>query len=193
LIDLPLHYVIEPTGEKRKLIKIKKYGIKLKPRYTVLFKSLVGDTSDNIEGVTGVGPVNANRLIKEVGGTFTAILKHAKREGGLGKDDYKTVRSKLTRNQRLITLDGSLLTKDQLTSILDQYRLGRLDRRIDKKALTAELKRLSFSRFITRLSGFLIPFRTMVRERRNGATATAEVRKADTKGSGFVRRIRKTA
>lgn len=193
LIDLPLHYVVEPTGEKRKQIVIKKHGIKLKPRYTVLFKSLVGDTSDNIEGVTGIGPVNANRLIKEVGGTFKAILKHAKSEGGLGRDDYKTVRNKLRRNKRLIALDGSLLTKDQLTSILDQYRLGRLERHIDKKALTAELKRLSFSRFITRLSGFLIPFRAMVRERRNGATVTAEARKADTKGSGFVRRLRKTA
>jgi DNA polymerase-1 len=191
LIDLPKHYVIEPTGKKRTQIVIEKYGIKLKPRYTVLFKSLVGDDSDNIKGVTGIGPVNANRLIKEVGGTFSTIKKHAKREGGLGKDDYKTVRDTLTRNQRLIALDGSLLTRDQYISILDQYRIGRLERRIDKKALTAELKRLSFSRFITRLSGFLIPFRKMVRERRNGATA--EVCKADTKGSGFVRRIRKTA
>ncbi len=175
---------------------IKKYGIKVWPWEVVMFKALTGDSSDNIDGVTGVGPVTADRLIEEVAKPtpsklLNAILKHAKREGGLGRDDYKTVRKKLKRNVKLIALDGSVLTKDQQASILDQYKLGRLERRIDKKALTAELKRLSFSRLITRLSGFLIPFRKMVREKRNGATA--EVRKADTQGSGFVRRIRKTA
>jgi len=191
LIDLPSHYVVDPSGKKMKQVTIKKYKIKIRSKDVVLFKSLVGDDSDNIKGVTGVGPVGARKLIEEFRGSFRRILKHAKKEGGLGRDSYKKVLATLTRNVRLITLDGSLLTSDQRISILDQYRLGRLERRIDKKALTAELKRIGFNRFITRLAGFLIPFRAMVRERRNGATA--EVRKADTKGSSFVRRIRKTA
>jgi 5'-3' exonuclease len=42
-------------------------GIQVLPRHVTLFKAIVGDTSDNIKGVPGMGPKSWLSLIKEFG------------------------------------------------------------------------------------------------------------------------------
>ena len=45
------------------------------PAQVVDYKALVGDTSDNIPGVPGIGPKTASKLIQEYG-TLENILDH---------------------------------------------------------------------------------------------------------------------
>lgn len=44
---------------------INKYGVR--PDQIVDYKALIGDTSDNIPGVAGIGPVTASKLLREFG------------------------------------------------------------------------------------------------------------------------------
>jgi DNA polymerase-1 len=60
---------------------IEKYGIA--PKQMVDYKALVGDSSDNIKGVPGVGPKTALELIKKFG-TVKEMYKQL--DGGKGED-----------------------------------------------------------------------------------------------------------
>ena len=50
-----------------------KYGIS--PRQFADYKGLVGDTSDNIPGVPGIGPKTATALIGEYGSLISSTTK----------------------------------------------------------------------------------------------------------------------
>ena len=46
----------------------------------LMYKAMIGDPSDNISGVPGVGPVSARKVVEEVGSAWSDIVKRA----GLG-------------------------------------------------------------------------------------------------------------
>lgn len=83
----------------------KKLGIS--PDKYAAYKSLTGDTADNIRGVAGVGPKTAATLINEFG-TLDGLLARA---GEIRKRSVREAvmssRERLKLNERLITLDGS--------------------------------------------------------------------------------------
>lgn len=80
--------------------------LSIPPALYANFKSLTGDSSDNIKGVPGVGPKTAAALIKQFG-TLDALIEHP--EQITRPKLYEAVTQNLDRlrlNQRLITLDG---------------------------------------------------------------------------------------
>jgi DNA polymerase-1 len=62
---------------------IEKLGVR--PDQVVDYKAIVGDKSDNIPGVVGVGPKTATRLLSQYG-TLEAIYEHLDEiKGAMGK------------------------------------------------------------------------------------------------------------
>lgn len=81
-----------------------RYGVE--PSLYLDFKCLVGDTSDNIRGIPGVGPKTAARIINEIGGID-------KIKGGCERIFSEKIRlaikdglEVIDRNRELIRLDG---------------------------------------------------------------------------------------
>lgn len=83
------------------------------PSQIVDFLAMTGDASDNIPGLTGIGPKTAADLLKEFG-TLDFILDHP--ELVPGKKKQETIRlekDKVLLSRRLVTIDTSVpFTKD---------------------------------------------------------------------------------
>ncbi|TSC96141.1 MAG: DNA polymerase I [Parcubacteria group bacterium Athens1014_26] len=73
------------------------------PSQLIDFKALIGDASDNIPGVSGVGPKSATDLIKEYG-TIEKIYEE------IGLIPKKTLREKLEQNKESAFLSKRLAT-----------------------------------------------------------------------------------
>ena len=79
-----------------------KFGIP--PERVVDFLALVGDSSDNIPGVKGVGPKTAASLLREHG-TLGTILEHPEQVSKPGlRDTLTAAREELLRNRELVRL-----------------------------------------------------------------------------------------
>jgi len=64
--------VLRSTGERWNRFTVQdKYGIP--PEWLPTWMALVGDTSDNIPGVPGIGPVKATQLVREARGDLESI------------------------------------------------------------------------------------------------------------------------
>jgi DNA polymerase-1 len=89
---------------KKKLITHKNVNEHLgfDPKYYVLWKSLVGDSSDNIKGIHGIGPVTATKVI-------------------LGEKKIKINREILDLNLKLIKI-GNVLNAEDKQTIISQYK-----------------------------------------------------------------------
>ncbi len=82
-----------------------RYGVP--PSMYAEHKSLVGDKSDNIRGVPGVGPKTAAALLGEWG-SLDAILQNTDRIANPKlREAILTSRERILTNRRLITLDGT--------------------------------------------------------------------------------------
>ena len=82
-----------------------KYGIP--PSLYLDFKCLVGDTSDNIPGIRGIGPKTAAKLVNTFGGLDSIIERSKEIESEkirLAIEDGVDI---LKRNMALISLDGN--------------------------------------------------------------------------------------
>ncbi len=79
----------------------------LEPKQIIDLKGLMGDASDNIPGVSGVGPKTALKLIKEYG-SVEQVLEHVADITG------KSLQQKLTDNR-----ESALLSKDLATIFCD--------------------------------------------------------------------------
>lgn len=75
----------------------------LVPMQLIELKGLMGDTSDNIPGVPGVGPKTALKLIKEYGDVETVLANIDKVSG-------KSLKAKLTENKESALLSKKLAT-----------------------------------------------------------------------------------
>lgn len=94
--------------EERNIEKvIKKFGVK--PDQIIDYLSMIGDSSDNIPGLPGVGPKTAAKLLEEFG-TIENIYSSPEK---LKTDKLRTLfadnREILKRNVSLITLDKNIL------------------------------------------------------------------------------------
>ena len=78
-----------------------KYGVS--PEHLLDYLALVGDTSDNITGLTGIGPKTAVKIINECGGV-DHLLEHPETEPKLAAK-LAAERELLARNRRLVALD----------------------------------------------------------------------------------------
>ena len=84
---------------------INRYGIS--PEYYADWKSLVGDTADNIKGVKGVGPKTATKLISSYGTLAEMLADISSVEPEKLREKVKESSEILLRNYSLIKLDDA--------------------------------------------------------------------------------------
>lgn len=81
-----------------------RYGVT--PAQYADWKSLVGDTADNIQGVRGIGPKTAAALLLEFGG-LDALLKNAEKiSKKAAREAILSSLDRIEKNRALITLNG---------------------------------------------------------------------------------------
>lgn len=118
----------------------------LEPKQIIDLKGLMGDASDNIPGVPGVGPKTALKLIKEYG-SVEQVLEHT--------DDItaKALQQKLRDNK-----DSALLSKDLATIYCDvdvDLELGHYALQPLTQASKDKLAELEFRNMFTRFADVL--------------------------------------
>ncbi len=76
----------------------------LAPAQIVDYKALVGDPSDNIKGVAGIGPKKATELLQQFG-TVEDIYAHLGEITGAAREKLESGREAALQSKRLVTLD----------------------------------------------------------------------------------------
>lgn len=132
----------EPIIYDRQRVK-EKYGIE--PEQIADYKAMMGDTSDNIKGVQGIGPKGAAQLLNKYG-SLDGIYKHIDEiEGGLhdklvnGKEDAY-FSQKMCRIVTDVTNDFK--KEDAELAELDYLGLDRFFETMEMKSLRARLKKI---------------------------------------------------
>lgn len=121
------------------------YG--LKPKALIEVKGLMGDTSDNIPGVPGVGEKTAIKLVKDFGTIENLYEKIEKNESEL----KGSLKEKIENNKELAILSktlGTILLDAKLDVKVDDLKT----KEWDKEKVLKRFKELQFNRFIDRFS-----------------------------------------
>jgi DNA polymerase-1 len=112
------------------------------PEQIVDYLALVGDSSDNIPGVTSVGPKTAAKWLNQYQ-TLDALIAHAAEIGGKVGENLRNELSVLELSRKLATIDSSLqleLSVEQLVSGAPNVpRLRELYTRLDLRSLLRAL------------------------------------------------------
>ena len=163
LYQLATDHNVEPSHTIHKMDG-SEVELEFAPRQYLTYKVLVGDPSDHIPGVLGVGDKTCRKLIREFG-TLERIREHVQQQGKLGRDDAATADATIKRNLQLM-IPGLLMTSDERKRILNQYRISRLDCRI---APPAELRKAflhyKFASLVSRVSSYVATFSPLIRTR----------------------------
>jgi len=121
-------------------------GVKAKfdvfPEQIIDYLALVGDSSDNIPGITGVGPKTAARWLKQYQ-TLDGLIAHTADIGGKVGENLRNELSVLELSRKLATIDTALkldLTAEGLTvGAPDLSRLRELYTRLELRLLLKSL------------------------------------------------------
>jgi DNA polymerase I len=124
-------------------------GVKLKfdvfPEQIVDYLALIGDSSDNIPGVSGVGPKTAAKWLLEHR-TLDALIANATNIGGKVGENLRSELAILDLSRKLATIDTALslsLTPEQLISgAPDLARLRELYTQLELRSLLKALEPL---------------------------------------------------
>lgn len=120
----------------------------LLPKQLIELKGLMGDTSDNIPGVPGVGPKTALKLIKEYGDVET-VLENIDKVSG------KALKAKLADNKESALLSkklATICTEAPVDTDIEKYALAPL--REEARTLLQDLEfRNMYDRFASVLGG----------------------------------------
>jgi DNA polymerase-1 len=95
LLDSMRNTRLDPTGV------MEKYGVP--PTQIIDYLALIGDSSDNIPGVLGVGPKTAAKWLKEYG-SLDAIIAQANNFKGQSGENLRASLAQLPRSRQLVTL-----------------------------------------------------------------------------------------
>ena len=134
VIDERVQMLVTSPGTKGFILRdiknvIDKFDVK--PKQVIDYLSLIGDSSDNIPGVSGVGPKTAANLLHE----FGSINEIIKRADEIKKDSLKekiiNSTDLMKKNQELITLDTSIELDDCKTVEQLNIRIPDLDKLLD--------------------------------------------------------------
>jgi DNA polymerase-1 len=119
---------------------VAKFGVT--PEQIVDWLALVGDTSDNIPGVPGVGPKTAARWLQEHG-SLDAVMAHANDVPGKAGESLRASLGHLPLARQLATIkcdvDLKLAPGDLKREAPDEARLRELFARLEFKSWLAEL------------------------------------------------------
>lgn len=118
------------------------------PEQIVDYLSLIGDSSDNIPGVAGIGPKGAQNLIEEFG-TLDNILKNA-----------ENVKNKRAQTALLANKESAVLSKKLVEIVTDLQLKFSFDQtsyklRVDK-GVEDFLNRMGFRTWLTKLSDYKV-------------------------------------
>ena len=120
----------------------------LVPKQLIELKGLMGDASDNIPGVPGVGPKTALKLIKEYGDVET-VLENIDKVSG------KALKAKLADNKESVLLSkklATICTEAPVDTDIEKYALAPL--REEARTLLQDLEfRNMYDRFASVLGG----------------------------------------
>jgi DNA polymerase I len=122
-------------------------GVKAKfdvlPEQIVDYLALVGDSSDNIPGVTGVGPKTAAKWLNQYR-NLDAVVAHAGEIGGKVGENLRNELPALELSRKLATIDTTvaleLAPDDLVASAPDSRRLRELYTRLELRALMRSLE-----------------------------------------------------
>lgn len=137
-----------------------KFGVY--PEQVIDKLALMGDSSDNVPGVPGVGPKSAEALLEQFG-SLDEVLKRA--------DEImaKGIREKVTANRELALLSRELVTIH--TQVPIPFDLPSLARRpIDHEATRKLFMELEFTSLLKQLGGMEGTEQVKIPEREAGAT-----------------------
>lgn len=146
LVDEDIQVVLTRKG----ISEVEEYGIEeikaaygVSPKQLIDVKGLMGDASDNIPGVPGVGEKTALKLIQQFG-SIQNLYAHIDEVSG------KAVKQKLIDNEGMAQLSrklGEIFTEVPLDDHLENYRLTEPD----AEALAEKFDRLEFRTFRDKL------------------------------------------
>ncbi|KPU42256.1 DNA polymerase I [Oxobacter pfennigii] len=115
----------------------------VKPISFIDIKGLMGDQSDNIPGVPGIGEKTAIKLIKEFGSIENLIENHEKISGKKVKELVEEYREQALFSKKLATICLDTPIEFELEEIKNKYP--------DKEALISLFKRLEFKTLINKI------------------------------------------
>src|SRR3990167_3392651 len=118
-----------------------KYG--LEPHQMVDYKSLVGDVSDNVPGVTGIGPKTAASLLQKYH-TLENLFKHI-------KEIDEPLKSKLEAGQDIALAAKKLVELDRGVDL--RFTINDLRFEPDWKQVRREYEELGFKSIVAKLPG----------------------------------------
>jgi DNA polymerase I len=126
--------------------RLDRIGVKAKfdvfPEQIVDYLALVGDTSDNIPGITSVGPKTAAKWLNQYQ-TLDALIAHSADIGGKVGENLRNELPMLELSRKLATIDTTLaldVSPEQLSSgAPDVPRLSELYTRMELRALLKSL------------------------------------------------------
>lgn len=119
---------------------VEKYGIHAE-QYPDL-AALVGETSDNLKGIPGVGPKTAAKWLQEYG-SLEEILKNADKISGKVGESLREYRDLAVRNRRL----NHLIRDLEFDFTLEDLRLGS----VDESAVKEVFAKLNFRTLLARV------------------------------------------
>ena len=122
-----------------------KYG--LEPHQMVDYKSLTGDASDNVPGISGIGPKTASSLLKKYH-TLENLFEH------LGEIDDK-LRTKLATGKEIALAAKKLVELDRNVAI--SFELLELSFKPDWERVRSEYEELGFKSIVAKLTGGSAP------------------------------------
>ncbi|MBU0727466.1 hypothetical protein KKA95_02170 [Patescibacteria group bacterium] len=149
LINSGVNVVFPHKGYKEPIVfdkekVVEKYGIT--PDQVVDYKALMGDSSDNIKGVEGIGPVGAVKLLNQYQ-TLDGIYEHLDEiTGGIhdklmnGKEDAYFSQ----RMARIVTdVPNDFTLEDTDMNTLDYQGLGKFFEEMEMASLQRRLKKMT--------------------------------------------------
>jgi DNA polymerase-1 len=127
---------------------IEKYGIA--PKQMVDYKALVGDSSDNIKGVPGVGPKTALELIKKFGTVKELYRQLENADDASDAASLSRLREKFGRFKKDAELSHMLVTLERHAPI-EMPRIEELATDADTSRAAAYFEKMGFSTLLKRL------------------------------------------
>ena len=123
-----------------------KFGVK--PSQMIDYLALVGDASDGIAGVQGVGPKTAVKWLQEYGSIANLIANAAAIKGKVG-ETFRNSLPQVAMSQQLATIDCQLALKVHPDALVRQTP--------DKVALSALYQRLEFNGLLASIDAAALP------------------------------------
>lgn len=154
----------DPMKEKHYDVKdvVERFGVP--PEKVADVMGLIGDASDNIPGVAGIGPKTASKLIQEYG-DLENLLAHADKIKGKTGEMLQKEADKARLSKKLATLD------ENVSIPFDENFLKH--RELDKEACHKLFRELEFSKLLAELA----PKSSLSREGYRLITDEAELKK----------------